>query len=196
MTREEITSRLKRLVAEQLAVEEFELKPDARFVEDLGADSLDSIELAMAAEEEFDFEVKDDDAFAVRTFEEAVDYIVRRMEGTKEGKPASTLAEAASVLSERGVTSRSFVQRRVVCAALRHEDGRIVIGVRHLDPLMRQIIQVSGGINEWERAEQGFVDQFGVFMTREEALTVATEANQIIRRCGGDTLRLYSENLY
>ena len=88
-------------------------------------------------------------------------------------------------------------QRRVVCAALRHESSRmLVIGVRHFDSVMRQTIQAFGGIAEWERAEQGFVDQFGVFMTREEALAVATSSGQIIRRVGGDGLRLYSENLY
>ena len=49
---------------------------------------------------------------------------------------------------------------------------------------------------KWTRAEQGFVDQFGVFLTREEAWDVASKAGQIVRRVGGDGGCLYSENLY
>jgi hypothetical protein len=48
----------------------------------------------------------------------------------------------------------------------------------------------------WNRAEQGFVDQRGEYLTREEAFEVASKAGQIIRRCGGDEGRLFSENLY
>ena len=52
-------------------------------------------------------------------------------------------------------------------------------------------------LDEWSRPwEQGFIDQRGEFMTREEAHKVATESGQIIRRCGGDDGRLFSENLY
>ena len=86
------------------------------------------------------------------------------------------------------------VGRRVVCAAVRDSDGRIAIGPRHFDPTM------AGAINNfpaWSRPyEQGFIDQHGEFMTREEAHKVATESGQIVRRCGGDDGRLFSENLY
>ena len=86
------------------------------------------------------------------------------------------------------------VGRRVVCAAVRDSDGRIVIGPRHFDKTMTDTINL---LDEWSRPwEQGFIDQHGEFMTREEAHKVATEAGQIIRRCGGDDGRLFSENLY
>lgn len=84
------------------------------------------------------------------------------------------------------------MMRRVVCAALRNQDGMIVCGARHNDAVMR----AQMGSADWRKADQGFIDQYGVFMTREEAHKVAIEAGQIIRRCGGDEKRLFSENLY
>lgn len=88
--------------------------------------------------------------------------------------------------------------RRVVCAALRSDDGAVICGARHFDAVMVGTIAACDplGARKWKRAEQGFIDQRGAFMTREEAHKVATEAGQIIRRCGGDERRLYSENLY
>jgi len=84
-------------------------------------------------------------------------------------------------------------QRYVVCAANRKADV-IICGARHFDTVMRSNIKLLGlQFTAWE---QGFIDQFGVFMTREEAFIVATDANQIRRRCGGDDGRLFSENLY
>lgn len=93
-------------------------------------------------------------------------------------------------------------QRRVVCAANRillpvKGTYAMVIGPRHYDPTMRaQIASTIGGAAAWRVAEQGFIDQWGTFMTREEALAVALAAGQRIHRCGGDETRLYSENLY
>lgn len=90
-------------------------------------------------------------------------------------------------------------QRRVVCAAIRAEDGDVLLGIRHYSLDMHaQIHARSDGAKFFRRGgdEQGFVDQHGVYMTREEAHKVATDANQIIRRCGGDEFCLYSENLY
>jgi hypothetical protein len=84
--------------------------------------------------------------------------------------------------------------QRVVCAALRNEHGQIICGPRHYDSIMRGQIGISR--NDWKSAEQGFVDQFGKFLTREEALEIAQSTGQIIRRCGGDEKRLFSENLY
>lgn len=88
-------------------------------------------------------------------------------------------------------------QRRVVCAALRNADGLVICGPRHYDKVMRQQIQCSTSVR-WKNGdvEQGFVDQFGAFMTREQALAVAVMADQIVRRCGGDDHELFSENLY
>lgn len=86
-------------------------------------------------------------------------------------------------------------QRRVVCAIAQHRSGVILCSPRHFDSTAYQLIDAIGFAEGWHDANQGFVDQWGVFMTREEAHVVATEANQIIRRCGGDGV-LYSENLY
>lgn len=86
------------------------------------------------------------------------------------------------------------VVRRVVCAAIRNEVYDVICGPRHWDSVMRA--QVSCSVGSWSRAEQGFVDQHGDFLTREEAWVIAEAAGQIIRRCGGDGVRLFSENLY
>jgi len=85
--------------------------------------------------------------------------------------------------------------QRVVCAAIRHRDtGHIICSARHFDPLMHQQIKAIGG--KWNTAEQGFIDQFGTFLTREKAHFIATKRGQIFRRCGGDDDMLFSENLY
>lgn len=67
--------RLKKIVAEQLGVEEAEVTPQASFVDDLNADSLDLVELIMSLEEEFGLEIPDEDAEKIRTVQEAVDYV-------------------------------------------------------------------------------------------------------------------------
>jgi len=85
--------------------------------------------------------------------------------------------------------------RRVVCAALKKGD-RIICGPRHFDECMRNQIASSEGSTFWVDADQGFVDQWGVYMDRKEAREVAWNADQVRRRCGGDTIRLFSENLY
>jgi acyl carrier protein len=68
--------RVKKLICEQLGVKEEEVKDDASFVDDLGADSLDTVELVMALEEEFETEISDEDAENITTVKEAVDYIL------------------------------------------------------------------------------------------------------------------------
>ena len=68
--------RVTKLVCEQLGVEEDEVKPEASFVEELGADSLDTVELVMALEEEFETEIPDEEAEKITTVKEAIDYIV------------------------------------------------------------------------------------------------------------------------
>lgn len=75
MKMEEITARLKEIVMDRLDVEEDQIKPDASFVEDLGADSLDIVELIMGIEEEFDIEIPDEDAEKLTNVGEAMDYI-------------------------------------------------------------------------------------------------------------------------
>lgn len=84
--------------------------------------------------------------------------------------------------------------RRVVCAANRHKlSGRIICGARHWDKIMRGHLDKFTKPGEFD---QGFIDQFGDWMTREEAWIVAVNQNQVRRRCGGDGERLFSENLY
>ncbi len=70
-----IDERVKQIVAEQLGVEEDQVTMEASFMEDLGADSLDTVELVMALEEEFDIEISDEDAEKIQTVQDAVDYI-------------------------------------------------------------------------------------------------------------------------
>ena len=75
MTEQEIYEKIKAVVVEQLGVSESEVTKDASFVEDLGADSLDSVELLMALEEEFGTEISDDDSEKLKTIKDTVAYI-------------------------------------------------------------------------------------------------------------------------
>ena len=70
-----IEERVKQIVAEQLGVDEGQVTADAAFMDDLGADSLDTVELVMALEEEFDVEISDEDAEKIQKVKDAVDYI-------------------------------------------------------------------------------------------------------------------------
>jgi acyl carrier protein len=70
-----VEERVKKIIAEQLGVEEDEVTPEASFVEDLGADSLDTVELVMALEEEFEIEIPDEDAEKILTVGKAMEYI-------------------------------------------------------------------------------------------------------------------------
>ncbi len=71
----DVVKRVKEIVAEQLSVEEAQVVPEASFMDDLGADSLDTVELVMALEEEFDIEIPDEDAEKIQTVQDAIDYI-------------------------------------------------------------------------------------------------------------------------
>jgi acyl carrier protein len=73
-----VEERVKSIIVEQLGVDADEVTPDASFVEDLGADSLDQVELIMAFEEEFGVEISDDEAEKIRKVKDAVDYIEKR----------------------------------------------------------------------------------------------------------------------
>ncbi len=70
-----VEERVKQIVVEQLGVKEDEVTPDASFVDDLGADSLDTVELVMALEEEFNCEIPDEEAEKITTVQQAMDYI-------------------------------------------------------------------------------------------------------------------------
>jgi acyl carrier protein len=70
-----IEEKVKGIIVEQLGVDEDEVTPTASFVDDLGADSLDQVELVMALEEEFKLEINDEDAEKIKTVQDAIDYI-------------------------------------------------------------------------------------------------------------------------
>ena len=72
-----IEEQVKNIVAEQLGVKSEEVKNESSFVDDLGADSLDTVELVMALEEEFETEIPDEDAEKITTVQQAIDYITK-----------------------------------------------------------------------------------------------------------------------
>ncbi|MGB9081814.1 MAG: acyl carrier protein [Desulfuromonadaceae bacterium] len=71
----DIAKRVKEIVAEQLGVEEAQVLTESSFMDDLGSDSLDTVELVMALEEEFDIEIPDEDAEKIQTVNDAIEYI-------------------------------------------------------------------------------------------------------------------------
>ncbi len=79
----QIAEKVKQIIVEQLGVDEAEVTPSASFVDDLGADSLDTVELVMAFEEAFDIEIPDEDAEKIRTVQEAIDYIIKNSKASK-----------------------------------------------------------------------------------------------------------------
>jgi acyl carrier protein len=81
MELEQIEKKVKEIVMEQLGVDEEEVTPEASFVDDLGADSLDTVELVMAFEEEFDIEIPDSDAEKISKVKEAIEYIKTHIGG-------------------------------------------------------------------------------------------------------------------
>ncbi|MDI9442333.1 MAG: acyl carrier protein [Firmicutes bacterium] len=74
-----IFERVKTIIVEQLGIDDGEVVPEAAFVEDLGADSLDVVELVMAFEEEFDLQITDEEASKISTVRDAVEYIVEQL---------------------------------------------------------------------------------------------------------------------
>ncbi len=78
-----VDEKVKQIIVEQLGVDEGEVTPSASFVDDLGADSLDTVELVMAFEEAFDIEIPDEDAEKIRTVADAVDYIGKNAKAGK-----------------------------------------------------------------------------------------------------------------
>ncbi len=80
MLREDIIKKVKEITSEQLGVDESQITPEAKFIDDLGADSLDTVELVMALEEEFDLEISDEEAEKLTSVQKVVDYIEDRLE--------------------------------------------------------------------------------------------------------------------
>jgi acyl carrier protein len=78
-----VEERVKQIIVEQLGVDDAEVTPNASFVDDLGADSLDTVELVMAFEEAFEIEIPDEDAEKIRTVQDAVTYIDEHAKAAK-----------------------------------------------------------------------------------------------------------------
>jgi acyl carrier protein len=78
-----VDEKVKQIIVEQLGVDEGEVTQNASFVDDLGADSLDTVELVMAFEEAFEIEIPDEDAEKIRTVQDAIDYIGKHAKGGK-----------------------------------------------------------------------------------------------------------------
>src|SRR3979409_2275084 len=85
-----VADKVKSIIVEQLGVDEEEVTPDASFVDDLGADSLDTVELVMAFEEEFGIEIPDEDAEKITRVKEAVEYIESHGKNKKKGHDQQT----------------------------------------------------------------------------------------------------------
>jgi len=76
----DVDAKVKEIIAEQLNIDEAEVKPEASFIDDLGADSLDTVELIMAFEEEFDLEIPDEEAEKIKTVQDAVEHIKKHVQ--------------------------------------------------------------------------------------------------------------------
>lgn len=79
MDLQQIERRLKKVVSEQLGVAQADLKPETKFIEDLGADSLDVVELLFHIDEEFDIEIPDDDAALLQTYGQTLQYLTQKL---------------------------------------------------------------------------------------------------------------------
>jgi acyl carrier protein len=76
-----LDEKVKKIIVDQLGVDEAEVTPEAKFIDDLGADSLDTVELVMALEEEFGIEIPDEDAEKIATVRDAINYIQEHKKG-------------------------------------------------------------------------------------------------------------------
>jgi acyl carrier protein len=75
----DVEAKVKEIIVEQLGVDEEQVAPEASFIDDLGADSLDTVELVMAFEEKFDIEIPDEDAEKMRTVGDAISYLKEKL---------------------------------------------------------------------------------------------------------------------
>ena len=79
LDRSEVEEKVKSIIIEQLGIEESEVELESSFIDDLGADSLDTVELVMAFEEEFDLEIPDEEAEKITTVKDAIDHIMEAL---------------------------------------------------------------------------------------------------------------------
>ena len=79
MSADEVTKKVKKVIADQLGLNEDEIKEEASFLNDLGADSLDIVEMVMTLEEEFNTEISDEEAEKIQTVQEAITYVLEKM---------------------------------------------------------------------------------------------------------------------
>lgn len=79
MEREELLKKVKAIVADKLSISEDQVTEDASFIDDLGADSLDTVELVMALEDEFDLDIPDEEAEKLTTVGKAIDYVLAQL---------------------------------------------------------------------------------------------------------------------
>jgi acyl carrier protein len=77
--KKELLEKVRQIISEQLGIDEAEITPSASFIEDLGADSLDQVELVMALEEAFDLEIADEDAEKILRVQDALDYVEKHV---------------------------------------------------------------------------------------------------------------------
>ena len=84
--RSEIAEKVRSIISEQLGVDEAEITPSASFTDDLGADSLDQVELVMALEEAYDLEIGDEDVENMKTVQNAIDYLEKNAKHAKQAK--------------------------------------------------------------------------------------------------------------
>ena len=107
MSSEEVLEKVKGIIVEQLGVAENAVTMEASFIDDLGADSLDIVELVMALEEEFDIEIPDSDAEKVVTVEDVVEYIKENVKGRKEDlKLIDSLEKAFRSLTKYNIADK------------------------------------------------------------------------------------------
>ena len=97
--------KIKEIIAEQLGVNKEEVKPESSFVDDLGADSLDTVEIVMALEEEFGIEIPDEDAEKMSTVKEAVGYIEDKVKQKESQSSFTTMDERRVVVTGLGIVS-------------------------------------------------------------------------------------------
>ena len=133
-----VADKVKSIIVEQLGVDEEEVTPEASFVDDLGADSLDTVELVMAFEEEFGIEIPDEDAEKITRVKEAVEYIEGARQEQEVACPAASSRAGPAAARRRG---RSCARRGVSTAGTQ---ARPAVGTRRIGGSLSRRVVVTG----------------------------------------------------